>query len=167
MISCDLLKRLLAHRLRKNCIGGVERVDAIDEVDVQLADIQFRDPPHTVEARAVLGFEIVAGLGHFATGKLTWACCVEVQRRDSVLANGLLIGFAEVGVALADDLAHAQLRQFLGHSVPRVEQPSFQVVLSCTKAVMTSFKSSRQTRLASGYWAHQTIDLEVELAAPR
>src|SRR5208337_1838894 len=43
----DLLERLLAYRFRQNRVGGLERVDAVDEVDVEVAHV------HDVSADAV------------------------------------------------------------------------------------------------------------------
>ena len=47
----------------------------------------------------------------------------EVQRGDRVLAHGLLILLVEFGILVLDDLAHADLGQFLGHQL-LVEQPA-------------------------------------------
>jgi hypothetical protein len=74
----------------------------------------------------------------------------DVHGGDGVLANGLLVASLSSGVALAHDLAHAQLRQLFGQGVFLVEQPRSSAVLSCRKLVTTSFKSSLQMRVASG-----------------
>ena len=41
----------------------------------------------------------------------------EVQGGDGVLAHGLLILLVEFGIFVLDDLAHANLGQFLGHQL--------------------------------------------------
>ncbi len=51
------------------------------------------------------------------------ACLGQVQRGDGVLAHGFLILLVQFGILVLDDLAHANLRQFLGHQF-LVEQPA-------------------------------------------
>ena len=94
------------------------------------------------------------------------ACWVMLMRGDGVLADRLLIRLAQLRVALAHDLAHAHLGQFLGHVFSVSNMPRSSAGLSWMKAVMTSFRSSRQMRLASGACRlDQALDLDVDLAA--
>ena len=65
-----------------------------------------------------------------------------------MLADGLLVFLVEIGILVLDDLAHADLGQFFGHQF-LVEQATLDRVLSCTKVAITSFRSSRQIRVAS------------------
>ncbi len=90
----------------------------------------------------------------------------KVQRRNRVLPDGFLILVAQFRVALAHDLAHAQLRQLLRHRVLAVEQPPLErgLVLHEGGDHFVQILAAD----AAGFGAcglHQAIDLEVDLAA--
>ena len=88
----------------------------------------------------------------------------QVQRRDGVLANGLLIFVVEFGILVLDDLAHAHLGQFLGHQL-LVEQAALdrRLVLHEGRDHLVQILLADARRfLALGLG--QPLDLDLELA---
>ena len=57
----------------------------------------------------------------------------EIEGGDGVLAHGFLIFGVKLGILVLDDLAHANLRQFLRHQLSS-NRPRSMLGLSCTKA---------------------------------
>ena len=54
------------------------------------------------------------------------ACLGYVKRADGVLADGFLSGIAQVRVAVAHDLSHAELRELLGDDALAIEKAAFE-----------------------------------------
>src|ERR1035441_77113 len=110
---CDLFQATFAHRFREDRIGFPERVDTVDQVDVEFTYIH-REPPHAVDEGGVgslLGVALTT-----ADGNLLGLLC-QIEGGNRVLAHGLMIFFVKFRVLVLDDLAHADLRQFLGHQL--------------------------------------------------
>src|SRR6185437_13084395 len=106
-----LLEAILAHGLGEYRVGFAERIDAIYQVNVQIAYVHCV-LSHTINKGCVGAFFAVIASGRNFFGLLS-----EIESRDSVLPNRLLIFFVKFGILVLDDLAHADLRQLLGHQL--------------------------------------------------
>ena len=107
----DLLQAVLAHRLGEDGVGFAEGIDAVDQVDVELAHVH-RELAHAVDQGGV-GARLASPSSAF--GDQLLGLLRQVERGDGVLAHGLLILLVEFGILVLDDLAHANLRQLLRH----------------------------------------------------
>ena len=87
----------------------------------------------------------------------------QVERGDGVLAHGLLILLVEFGILVLDDLAHADLRQFLGHQL-LVEQAALDGGLVLNEGgdhLVQILLADARGFLALGFG--ETLDLDLEL----
>ena len=159
IISGNMFERLLAHRLRQNCISHPERIDAVDQVDFEFPHV------HGVAANAVdqrgisFPFTVLAGRRRIRLPALG-----QVQRGDGVLANRLLIGFAEVRIALPDDHSHAHLGQLLGRGF-FVEQTALgdrPILDESGDHLVDVFAAN--PRCFRALRRHEPLDLKMELA---
>src|ERR1019366_5493660 len=107
----DLFQALFAHCLCENRIGFAERIDTVDQVDVEFAHIH-RKPAHAVDQSGVNG--LLGVVPPSADRKLLRLLC-QIEGRNGVLAHGLMVFLVKLRIFLLDDLAHAHLRQLLGH----------------------------------------------------
>ena len=136
LVGCDpdLLRRdhgghlpqaLFVHRLRKDRVGLAERIDAVDQVDVEIAHIHD-EPPHTVDQGRTSRYPSSSSPSpssrSFQGDPLRFLR--QVQRGDRVLADRFLVPFVELGELLLDDLSHPHLGQLLGQKL-LVEEPAF------------------------------------------
>src|SRR5690606_28335688 len=106
----DLLQAVLAHGLGEDGVGFAKGVDAVDEVNVQLTHVH-REAAHPVDQGGV-GRSVALAFGDKPLGLLR-----EVEGGDGVLAYSLLIFSVKLGIFVLDDLAHANLREFLGNQL--------------------------------------------------
>ena len=87
----------------------------------------------------------------------------QVERGDGVLAHGLLIFLVKLGVLVLDDLAHADLGQFLGHQF-LVEQATLDGGLVLNEGrnhLVQVLLTDARGFLALGFG--ETLDLDLEL----
>src|SRR5271154_95895 len=93
-IGGDLLQALLAHGLGEDGLGFTERVDAVDQVDVQFAHVQG-ELADTLDERGIR--ILLAVTLAFPRGNL-FGLLGEVERGDGVLAYRLLILLVQLRV---------------------------------------------------------------------
>jgi hypothetical protein len=92
------------------------------------------------------------------------ACWVRVEGGNGVLAHGFLIFRIKLGVLVLDDLAHANLRQFLGHQF-FVEQAALDGGLVLNEGgdhLVQVFLANARGFLALGFG--EALDLDLELS---
>ena len=91
----------------------------------------------------------------------------QVEGGDGVLAHGFLIFLVKLGVLVLDDLAHADLRQFLGHQF-LVEQAALEgglVLHEGGNHLVQVLLADARGFLALGFG--EALDLDLELAGLR
>jgi hypothetical protein len=118
----------------------------------------------TPSIRAVLGD---GSSPRIAAGHKLLGLLGQVQSGDGVLAHGLLILRIEVGVLVLDDLAHADLGQFLGHQL-FIEQAALDGGLVLHKGgddLVQVLLADARGFLALGFG--QSLDLDLELPGLR
>src|SRR5581483_1136234 len=106
-----LFQAVLAHSLGEDGVSIAKRIDAVDEVDVEVAHVH-RKSAHAVDQGGV-GYR----LGAVAAEGVLLGLLRDVESGDGVLAHGLLIFLVQLGVLVLDNLAHANLGQFFGHQL--------------------------------------------------
>jgi hypothetical protein len=95
------------------------------------------------------------------------ACWVRVEGGDGVLAHGLLVFRVKLGILVLDDLAHANLRQLLGHQF-FVEQAALDGGLVLNEGrddFVQVFLTDTRRFLALGLGEALDLDLELPLSA--
>ena len=157
-----LAQGLFIHALGQHRIGGVKGVDAVNQVDVQIAHID--ELAHAVDQRGAALFctaSISAWLHQSQLGLLG-----DVHGGNGVLADCFLVFAAQLRVALAHDFSHAQLRQLFGQGVFLVKQAALQHRLVLQEAgddlVQILFADARCLRTCG---RGQTVDFDMDLAA--
>ena len=155
----DLLQAVLAHGLREDRVGLAERVDAVDQVDIEFAHVH-RKPAHAVDQGGVGGR--LASSPSAAERNLL-GLLRQVEGGDGVLAHGLLVLRVKLRVFVLDDLAHADLRQLLRHQF-FVEQAALDGGLVLNEGgdhLVQVFLADARGLLALGFG--EPLDLNLEL----
>src|SRR5579864_5108203 len=93
-----LLQAVFAHGLGKDGVGFAERIDPVDEVNVEVAHVH-RKLTHAIDQGGV-----ATRLNDEPLGLLR-----QIQRGDRVLPDSLLVFCIKLGISILDDLSHADL----------------------------------------------------------
>src|ERR1017187_4192225 len=100
---CNMPQAFLAHGLSQDSVSLSERIDAVNQVNIEFANIH-RKPSHTLNQCRVHP-RLVA----IAPGALL-RLLGEIERGNSVLANCLLVFSVKLGILVLDNLPHTHLR---------------------------------------------------------
>src|SRR4051812_7701917 len=95
----DLSEAVFAHGLGEDCVSLTERVDPVDEIDIELAHVHDK-PLHPVDERRVGGRLIALAAARNELLRLLR----DVQGGNGVLPHGLLIVIIQLRILLLDDL---------------------------------------------------------------
>ena len=157
-----LAQGLFIHALGQHRISGVKRVDAVNQVDVQVAHVD--ELAHAVYQGGVAALfctaSISAWLHQSQLGLLG-----DVHGGNGVLADCFLVFAAQLRVAIAHNFSHAQLRQLFGQGVFLVKQAALQHRLVLQEAgddlVQILFADARCLR---AFGRGQAVDFDMDLA---
>ena len=94
----NLFQTVLAHGLGEDGVGLPERIDPVDQVDVEIAYVHG-EPANAVDQRSIAALLTVALC---ATENGLFGLLGQIQRGDSVLAHRFLIFIVQLGVLVLD-----------------------------------------------------------------
>src|SRR6202158_4896519 len=155
----DLFQAVLAHGLCEDRIGFAERVDAVNQVDVEFAHIH-RKPTDAVDQGGVSG---LLGVVPAAAKRKLFGLLCQIEGGNGMLAHGLMVLFVKLRIFVLDDLAQAHLRQLFGHQL-LVEQTALEgglVLHEGGNNLVQIFLTDARGFLA--LWFGEPFDLDLEL----
>src|SRR5690606_1495506 len=106
--SSHLLQAVLAHGFGQNRIGLAERINAVDQVDIQFAYVHD-ELAHASKQRGIRFRLCATQIDRFATDQKLLGLLSEIQRGNSVLTSRIMLFRIYVRVTILDDLTHTYL----------------------------------------------------------